>query len=755
MAQMRAASGAVPLSWLGEADMRIRSTGITGHTTQLAWTITLATLTIFVVFIIPEQKRDLQEGLESKAHGVAAALQGEVAGAAISEDYSSVVEHALQVVAGDPAVKFLVITKNGGYSVIVERKGWRIVPNMDATWHPAARVASSRIGLVPLFGARVFHYSLPFDYSGLEWGWIHVGLSLDTYDASVKSVYRRTGVLTVVCILLSLVASLLYARRFVRPVLRLRAVVERVANGDLAARADIHSNDEIEQLAKAFNSMADAVLQRDRIVESVRFTAQGLQGTTDWRKVMDRVVAKIGQAAGVSRVLLIESAVDPDTKVFPRIRFEWSATGIASCLPYWQNRSREELGLESRAKLLSGGQMLIEQRAHFQSAPFPGPDPQPQSAIVAPIFAGDRYWGALAVQDCSTERNWQEVEQDAVRAAADMLGASIARQHVQEALVEAKNELEQRVAERTRELREQIAAKDQARVELEEAQKRLIDLSRLSGMAEVATGVLHNVGNVLNSINVAANILTDRLRASRMQQLQELSRTLSEHQDSASDFLANDPRGQRILPYFAKLSSHLLVERDSMAKELEALVAHVSHVKEIVAMQQTYARTSGLLEKVPAKAVLQDALSITQAGMDRHGILLRQAIEVDAVLTTDRHKVLQIVLNLLRNAIDAVKTGSELPRRINIALRCPGPDQVRIEVADNGIGIAPENLARIFSHGFTTKKDGHGFGLHSGALAASQLGGSLRGESPGLGQGATFTLELPLQAQVKAEARRV
>jgi two-component system, NtrC family, sensor kinase len=186
--------------------MKLKLTGITVRTTQLAWTVTLVTLSIFVGFIIPEQKRDLKEGLESKAHGVAAALQGEVAGAAISEDYSSVVEHAMQVVAGDPAVNFVLISKNDGYAVVVERTGWRVIPSIDNAWHPSERVAMSRIETTSLFGKRIFRYSVPFDYNGLQWGWIHVGLSLDSYDASVRGVYRRTGVLTIVCIALSLAA---------------------------------------------------------------------------------------------------------------------------------------------------------------------------------------------------------------------------------------------------------------------------------------------------------------------------------------------------------------------------------------------------------------------------------------------------------------------------------------------------------------------------------------------------------------------
>lgn len=300
-------------------------------------------------------------------------------------------------------------------------------------------------------------------------------------------------------------------------------------------------------------------------------------------------------------------------------------------------------------------------------------------------------------------------------------------------------------------IKEAEAQTEKAHNELAEAQKRLIDLSRLSGMAEVATGVLHNVGNVLNSVNVSANILGDRLRESRVSQLGDLARMLQENKTNLADFLTNDPRGQRVIPYLEKLARHLTDERDQLAKESRAIILHVGHVKEIVAMQQSYARTAGVLEKVSPMAILEDALHITEAGRERHGIEIQIDAEEIPAITTDRNKVLQIVLNLLRNAKEAVKAAGNTPRRIAVRQRRVGNDRIQIQIADNGIGIAPANLARIFSHGFTTKRDGHGFGLHSGALAAQQLGGSLKAESEGTGQGATFTLELPLQIASGAE----
>jgi signal transduction histidine kinase len=730
-----------------------KANGITARTTLLAWTVTLVTLGIFVVILIPEQERDLRDGLESKARGVSAALQGEVAGAAVSEDYSSVVDHAQQVLDGDKAVDFLIVTKNDGFSVIVERDSWRTVPAIGGYWHPAVRQSYGGIERVPLVNQRLYHFALPFDYSGLNWGWIHVGLSLDSYDNSVKHVYRRTGVLAVICILLSLIASLLYAKHFVGPILQLREVVEDLAGGDFTARAKIESNDEIKELADTFNDMADAILQRNRIVESVRFTAQSLQSTDEWTEVIEQVLAKIGQAANASRVLVGKIPKGSGAEDVESVRFEWRAAGVTPWQQGWQDHSFEEPALESLRARLASGEMVVVRRSKLRAWTGAPTDVNPLTEIIVPLLLGDVLWGALVVHDCQQERGWGEAEQDLVRTVAEMLSASILRKNAQQALFEAKSDLEHRVAERTCELREQIVAKDRAHAELEEAQKHMIELSRLSGMAEVATGVLHNVGNVLNSINVSTTLIADRLHTSRIGQVSDLSKMLKEHHANIGDFLIHDPKGQRILPYLDKVSGLLVKERDELSHELEGLVQHVSHVKEIVAMQQTFARTSGVLETLSFQTLVDDALSMTQPQMDRHGVRIKKDIEAVPPITTDRHKVLQILLNLFRNAADAVKASCTLPREITVRLRSAGTGRLRFQLADNGVGIPPENLSRIFSHGFTTKKDGHGFGLHSGALTASQLGGSLSAESEGASRGATLTLELPLHAENPGKER--
>jgi PAS domain S-box-containing protein len=282
-----------------------------------------------------------------------------------------------------------------------------------------------------------------------------------------------------------------------------------------------------------------------------------------------------------------------------------------------------------------------------------------------------------------------------------------------------------------------------AEQKIEAINRELREASRQAGMAEVATGVLHNVGNVLNSVNVAAGVLSDRLNNSKSSGVSKLSKLLTQQNDLGR-FIADDERGRQIPAYLQKLAEHLEKEQTDMRKELHELVMNVEHIKEIVATQQNYARVLGVSEVVDLSEVMEDAIKIHGGSYERHAIKLIREYDKLPQMSLDKHKVMQILINFLNNAKYACDAGQKHEKMVAVRLKLIGQDRVRMEVADNGIGIAPKNITRIFSQGFTTRKGGHGFGLHSGALAAKDLGGTISAESPGVGQGATFILEIPI-----------
>ena len=299
------------------------------------------------------------------------------------------------------------------------------------------------------------------------------------------------------------------------------------------------------------------------------------------------------------------------------------------------------------------------------------------------------------------------------------------------ATLEGSNvEIERQVVERT--------------TELNRTQTELLETSRLAGMAEVATSVLHNVGNVLNSVGVSAELAISKVHEFRIGSLKNVAELLQQHSADLPAFLTTDPRGKMLPDYLLKLAVHLAEPQQAILQEMEMLQKNIDHIKEIVAMQQRYARGTGVVEVLSVADLVDDSIRINTASFSRHEVNVAREIAPVPSLKTDRHKVMQILVNLLSNAKHALDH-SEGDKRMTVRVTLNQKGQLEIAVIDNGSGISPENLKRIFAHGFTTKKLGHGFGLHSGALAAKELGGTLTAHSDGPGLGATFTLTLPLE----------
>ncbi|MDB6173767.1 MAG: sensor signal transduction histidine kinase [Chthoniobacteraceae bacterium] len=288
-----------------------------------------------------------------------------------------------------------------------------------------------------------------------------------------------------------------------------------------------------------------------------------------------------------------------------------------------------------------------------------------------------------------------------------------------------------------------ITERKQVEAELEEANRLLREASRKAGMAEIATNVLHNVGNVLNSVNVSVTIAASKIRQSRSSSVTNLANLLEQHSGDLPAFLTS-VQGLKLPKFLSKLARQLAEEQRAVLSELQLLGGHVDHIKEIVAMQQSYTRTAPVIEALSPAGLVEDAVRINASGLDRHGVNVVREYEETPLVQVDKHKLLQILVNLISNAKYAMDDPGAQGKRMTLRIGCNGGSSIKISVCDEGAGIPAENMARIFEHGFTTREGGHGFGLHSAALAAKQLGGALDACSAGPGKGALFTLELPL-----------
>jgi signal transduction histidine kinase len=279
-------------------------------------------------------------------------------------------------------------------------------------------------------------------------------------------------------------------------------------------------------------------------------------------------------------------------------------------------------------------------------------------------------------------------------------------------------------------------------------QKQLREASHQSGMAEVATGVLHNVGNVLNSLGVASSTAQARLKASQYDRVERVAALLEAHRDALAEFFVSDVRGKHLPQYLSALGAQLKSDTEGLQRELDAIKGHVQYLCDIVQAQQTFARVGGAEEMVDVRELVDTALRLKAQELE--GVDVRREIADIPEFMTDRYKLLQIVVNFIGNACDAIGASTSGAQRISIRVQA-ADGQLGIAVEDSGVGIPGELLARIWEFGFTTKAHGHGFGLHTSAVAAQQLGGTVAVSSAGPGQGACFTVKIPLNIASHSE----
>lgn len=296
---------------------------------------------------------------------------------------------------------------------------------------------------------------------------------------------------------------------------------------------------------------------------------------------------------------------------------------------------------------------------------------------------------------------------------------------------------------------QETTRRKQAEAEHKRLNEEWITASRRAGMAEVATGVLHNVGNVLNSVNVSAGLVADKLRLSKVPNVAKTAALMLEKNGTLAHFLTEDANGKKLPGYLAKLGEHLVNENTGLLTEMDQLGRNIEHIKEVVAMQQSYAKVSGVYENLPVERLVEDSIAMNYGAFERHGVTVERHYTPGQMARVDKHKVLQILINLLRNAKYALDEVTRPDKVITLVIE-PASDGVEVRVGDNGIGIPEENLDRIFGHGFTTRESGHGFGLHSAANAAREMGGDLTVASAGLGCGALFTLRLPAPSSLQS-----
>jgi C4-dicarboxylate-specific signal transduction histidine kinase len=527
-------------------------------------------------------------------------------------------------------------------------------------------------------------------------GTIYVQADLRELPKRLGRFARIAGMVFVVSLLVALALSSRLQRVMSTPILRLAHIARSVAvDKNYSVRAQKQSEDELGQLIDGFNEMLAQIQQRDNALEGARETLEHRveERTNELANSLSLLNATLNSTAdGILAVNLAGRVICHNDKYAAM----WSIPG-----PVLARGDNEEFISHCVAQFDNPEEYLKRVRELTQN---------PGSGMI----------DVLTLRD---GRAIERVSHPQIIGGKCIGGVLTFRD---------------------------ITERKKAEANLRQANAELVQASRHAGMAEVATNVLHNVGNVLNSVNTSASIVMDQVRASKLKGVARVVELLEPHADNLGEFLKGNNRGAQVVEYLKSLSSFLAAEHEAMLGELTGLTKNIEHIKQIVSMQQSYAKASGVEEIHSPALLLEDALRIHYGGLERHNVRVARDFGKVPDIIADKHKVLQILINLIGNAKYALAETPLEDRQLVLGTKIKGEDRIHISVADNGVGIARENLIRIFSHGFTTRKNGHGFGLHSGFLAAREMGGSLSVQSEGPGRGAVFTLELPVNARNKS-----
>jgi signal transduction histidine kinase len=448
--------------------------------------------------------------------------------------------------------------------------------------------------------------------------------------------------------------------------------------------------------------------EHDALLNAITQGATELLGAQSYEKAIVAVLALIGDTVSVSWIHLnLITSESEDINQSISLRYEWCAPGMSAMI---NNPELKNLDLASQFhKMISASK--FNETASFYTDELPSMYRKPlvkfhmQSFLYIPILIGDKPEGSLHFIDSSSvKRQWNWAETDALKIFAGLIGMTIARMRYV---------------------------------------KELADANRRAGMAEIANNVLHNVGNVLNSVNISVNMITDNLKESKLSSLGKVIEIVHEHKTDLGAYLNDDPKGKILPKYLTQFYEYLVTNQKKNLEELSSLHKSIEHINNIISMQQAYTGATVVLEMVDIQNLIEESLRISVISSADAEIEIVREFDTAPLINLDKHKVLQILVNLINNAKHACNDSGQVIKRIKICLY-KTKEYVHISVIDNGIGIAAENLNRIFNHGFTTRETGHGFGLHNSVLAAKEMGGRLSVRSDGIGKGATLTLELPL-----------
>jgi DNA-binding LacI/PurR family transcriptional regulator/signal transduction histidine kinase len=274
---------------------------------------------------------------------------------------------------------------------------------------------------------------------------------------------------------------------------------------------------------------------------------------------------------------------------------------------------------------------------------------------------------------------------------------------------------------------------------LDSSYKKLVEHAQREGMADIAADILHNIGNILNSISVSAHMMENSVKSAPFDDLLRANRLLEANMERLEDFIRNDRKGKILMRFYLKLGESMEKLREQLIYNANRLSTKLNSINEIIAAQQNYAGVASQPEELSIAAILEDALKVHAASLDKYRITVERDYRANPRLVVQRAKLFYIFVNLINNARDSMTETPLNERRLSISIYEDGSESC-VRISDTGRGIAEGAIDKVFDYGYSVKDERRGFGLHSSSSYMAEMGGVILAESAGIGKGQAFTV---------------
>lgn len=504
------------------------------------------------------------------------------------------------------------------------------------------------------------------------------------------------------CLVIGILVCVLIINSAIPNIIKLQDAAQRVADGDLKVQVNIETSDELGSLGKSFNTMVHNLHRAEQ--DKVKYLDELLELNTSLEQRVRERTAELQQ--GETRIRTILDSVGEGIITLDERGLIESSNPAANQI--FRFNREQSVGLHST--------MLLSDEHHFGDI---DNDQVKVENALAELAAGH-----------PVEFMGKRGDGDLFPMEVVITDMSLGEQHMRVCIVR------------------DITVRKQTEARLEKAQKQLLETAHKSGMAEIATGVLHNIGNILNTVYTSTEEIRRTLLSCKIENLQRVNAMLEEHLDDLDTYLTVDPKGKVLPGYYIKFGHMLHASFDKVNDEILLLTEKAGMMRDVIRTQQNYARSDYHSEEIDVESIIDDALRVQEASLAKWEVVIVKNYAKVPSCIGQRSKLLQVVTNIVKNAREAMRENELFGKPKELAIRTGADADGRVFIcfADNGVGIKKEALKKIFSHGYTTKDDGHGFGLHASANAMTEMNGSITVTSDGEHTGAEFTLTLPVAA---------